>query len=65
MFNEFVNPKMNDGKKYGLGASGASSPEGVVVGVATALDLTNEEIASIREFFELLAAWDKEINRDN
>ena len=65
MCNEFVNPKMNDGKKCGLVASAASAPEGAAVGVAPALDLTNEEIASMREFFELLDAWDKEINRDN
>ena len=65
MCNEFVNPKMNDGKKCGLVASAASAPEGADVGVAPVLDLTNEEIALIREFFKLLDAWDKEIHRDN
>ena len=65
MCNEFVNPKTNDGKKCGLVASAASAPEDADVGVAHVLDLTNEEIASIREFFELLDAWDKEFNRDN
>ena len=65
MCNEFVNPKLNDGIKCGLVASAASAPEGANVSVAPALDLTNEEIALIRKFFDLLDAWDNEINRDN
>ena len=57
---------MKDGAdQCGFESGKRSALEGDVVALATAADLSNEEIAAMRAFFILLDAWDKDLDHDS